>query len=172
MIEGHVVTGYFYNPCIHPADEYERRLDAARKVSRTFNFELIEDIYDRENWFDIVKGLEYSREGGQRCAVCFKMRLGRTFDLFRGKEIYDKFTTTLSVSPHKNAGLINEIGRETGGDSFFAADFKRKGGFQRAIELANDMGLYRQDYCGCIYSKEETLRRRQTRKKRYDNRAA
>ena len=74
MIEGHSVTGFFYNPNIHPVDEYERRLDAARKVARELGFELIEGIYDRENWFQMVKGKEYEPEGGARCEMCFIMR--------------------------------------------------------------------------------------------------
>ncbi len=165
MCEGHVITGYFYNPCIHPQDEYKRRLEAARRVSEEMHFELIEEIYDRENWFEKVKGAEYSEEGGERCALCFDMRLRKTFEFFRKKQKYKKFTTTLSVSPHKNADLINETGREIGGESFLLADFKRKGGFQRAMEFAKDMDLYRQDYCGCIYSQEEMSRKRRAKSK-------
>ena len=161
MAEGHTVTGYFYNPCIHPQDEYEIRLEAAKKVAEVSYFELIEERYDRERWFERVKGKEYEPEGGQRCDICFDMRLSKAFEYFKKKEIFDKFTTTLSVSPHKNAEAINRIGQDIGGDKFMIADFKRKGGFKRAIELSKEMDLYRQNYCGCIYSQEEMFRRQQ-----------
>lgn len=164
MIEGHTVTGYFYNPCIHPQDEYKRRLGAAKKVAEVLYFDIIDEKYDRENWFELIKGMEYSPEGGNRCKECFGMRLCKTFDFFKRKEIYDKFTTTLSISPHKNADLINEIGREIGGEKYMLADFKLKGGFQRASEMAKEMQLYRQDYCGCIYSQEEMIRKREDKK--------
>lgn len=158
MCEGHTVTGYFYNPNIHPADEYMKRLDAAKKVAKEIGFEFIEGKYDRENWFELIKGTEYEPEGGKRCELCFRMRLKDTYE-YSKKHMFDKFTTTLSVSPHKDVVLVNQIGREIGGEDFICADFKKKNGFQRAMEMAKEMGLYRQGYCGCIYSKEEMLKK-------------
>ncbi|MFH1877961.1 MAG: epoxyqueuosine reductase QueH [Candidatus Omnitrophota bacterium] len=158
MCEGHIVTGFFYNPNIHPADEYKRRLAAAEKTAASMGFELIEGPYDRENWFLAIKGKEYEAEGGLRCGACFRMRLEKTY-LYMKKRMFDAFTTTLSVSPHKDAVLINTIGREICEEKFICADFKKKGGFIRANELAKEKEIYRQSYCGCIYSLEESFRR-------------
>jgi len=166
MIEGHEVTGFFYNPNIHPADEYQRRLDAAREAARRMRFDLVEGIYGRENWFELVKGAEYASEGGERCAKCFRMRLEKTYKYFSGK-MFGAFTTTLTASPLKDADVINSIGREIGGEKFMCMDLKKKGGTQRAAELAKEMGLYRQNYCGCIYSLEERERRNRPRTKDY-----
>jgi predicted adenine nucleotide alpha hydrolase (AANH) superfamily ATPase len=158
MRDGHTVTGYFYNPNIHPQDEYKKRLEAARKAAANTGFEIIEGPYDRERWFELVKGKEYEPEGGSRCETCFRMRLEKTYDQMK-KKMFDAFTTTLTVSPHKDAMLINAIGRDIGGEKFICADFKKKGGFARATEAAKELDLYRQNYCGCIYSLEEMHRR-------------
>jgi predicted adenine nucleotide alpha hydrolase (AANH) superfamily ATPase len=158
MVEGHTVTGYFYNPNIHPVDEYKRRLEAAREAASQLGFEFVEGPYDRERWFELVKGKEYEGEGGERCRLCYRMRLEKTYEYMR-KKMFDAFTTTLSVSPHKDAAIINAIGRDIGGERFINADFKKKGGFLRATEMSKEMGLYRQHYCGCIYSQEEALKR-------------
>ena len=158
MIEGHEVTGFFYNPNIHPVSEYKKRLDAASEVARELKFELVEGLYDRERWFELAKGAEYAPEGGERCERCFRMRLEKTHQYMR-KNMFDAFTTTLTVSPLKDATLVNSIGREIGDEKFICADFKKKGGSQRAGELAKEMGLYRQNYCGCIYSLEEMERK-------------
>jgi predicted adenine nucleotide alpha hydrolase (AANH) superfamily ATPase len=159
MCEGHTVTGFFYNPNVHPADEYERRLEAARKVSRELGFELARGPYDRENWFQLIKGKEYEPEGGSRCETCFRMRLEKTYEYFRKKGDFKFFTTTLTVSPKKDALLVNRVGCDIAPDHFMAANFKTKNGFLRATELAREWGLYHQHYCGCIYSKEEMLKR-------------
>jgi predicted adenine nucleotide alpha hydrolase (AANH) superfamily ATPase len=165
MCEGYTVTGFFYNPNIHPVDEYKKRLKAAHKAAEQLGFELVEGPYDRERWFEVVKGLEYEGEGGKRCEACFRMRLEKTYEYFRKKGEFKYFTTTLTVSPMKDAIIINEIGREIGSDRFITANFKAKGGFQRASELAGDWDLYRQHYCGCIYSKEEMLKKQAKKQK-------
>lgn len=159
LCEGHRVTGFFYNPNIHPVDEYAKRLEAAKEVARQLNFELIEGAYDRENWFSTVKGKEYEPEGGMRCRVCFGMRLKKTYDYCQ-KNMFDAFTTTLTVSSHKDALLINDVGRVIGGERFIIADFKKKGGCERAAVLAKEWKLYHQHYCGCIYSLEARFRDR------------
>jgi len=156
MCEGHSVTGFFYNPNIHPVDEYKKRLETAQKVASEMNFDLVEGPYDRERWFELVKGHEYDPEGGKRCQICFRMRLKKTYEYMK-KHIFNMFTTTLTVSPHKDVTLVDCIGREIGGDSFYSADFKKRGGFQRAMELSKEWDLYKQKYCGCIYSLEKTL---------------
>lgn len=167
LCEGHKVTGYFYNPNIHPQDEYKKRLEAARKVAKEWNIDLVEGPYDRQRWFELVKGKEYASEGGERCRICFTMRLKKAFEHYLKEHKFDAFTTTLSVSPLKDAILVNSIGREIGGDErFICADFKKKDGFKRANELSKEWDLYRQHYCGCIYSLEEELAREKTKKEK------
>ena len=145
------VEGFFYNPNIHPQAEYQKRLQETKRLAREYQFPLLVGDYEKEGWFELTKGLEEEKEGGKRCPICFQMRLERTKELAQEKG-YDKFTTTLSVSPHKNSSLINEIGVKIGGDLFLEADFKKKDGFKRAIELAKKYSLYHQNYCGCVFS--------------------
>jgi predicted adenine nucleotide alpha hydrolase (AANH) superfamily ATPase len=149
--EGHLVRGFFYNPNIHPVEEYERRLEAARRVAKELDFPLETGPYTPEEWFEATASLENEPEGGRRCEVCFRLRLKQTY-LYLQASGWDAFTTTLTVGPRKSATLINRIGQEIGQDRFLARDFKKKEGFKRATELAKKWGLYRQDYCGCIYS--------------------
>ena len=149
--EGHDVLGLFYNPNIHPLEEYERRLESACKVAKELNFPLEAGPYKPEEWFEETRSLENEPEGGRRCGVCFRLRLRKTC-LYLQDCGYDAFTTTLTVSPHKSAEVINKAGQEIGGDRFLVRDFKKKAGFQRATELAKKWALYRQSYCGCIYS--------------------
>ena len=150
-LEGHEVLGFFYNPNIHPVDEYKRRLEVAYKVAKELNFPLAAGPYTPEEWFEATKSLKNEPEGGRRCAVCFQLRLKKTY-LYLKDYGWDAFTTTLTVSPRKSADLINEVGQEIGGDKFLVRDFKKMEGFKRATELAKKWGLYRQHYCGCIYS--------------------
>jgi len=150
-LEGHQVLGLFYNPNIHPLEEYERRLEAAYKVAQELNFPLEAGPYTPEEWFEETSSLKNEPEGGRRCEVCFRIRLKKTY-LYLKDCGWDAFTTTLTVSPHKSADVINQVGQEIGGDRFLVRDFKKKGGFQRAAELAKKWSLYRQYYCGCIYS--------------------
>ena len=159
MCEGHTITGFFYNPNIHPVDEYERRLEIAREVARYQGFDLIEGQYDRQTWFEAVKGVEYEPEGGKRCKICIRMRLEKAYSEMK-KNHLERFTTTLTVSPQKDVTLVNNIGMDIGGDRFLCFDFKKKGGYARAIELSKEWDLYRQNYCGCIYSLEEQERRK------------
>ena len=149
--EGHEVYGFFYNPNIHPQEEYERRLEAAYKVAEALSFPLEVGPYTPEEWFAETGSLEGEPEGGRRCEVCFRHRLKNTY-LYLQDSGYDAFTTTLTVSPHKSAAVVNKVGQEIGGDRFLVRDFKKKAGFQRATELAKKWALHRQDYCGCIYS--------------------
>lgn len=150
--EGNQVVGVFYNPNIHPLEEYDRRLEAARKVAQKLDFPLVVNPYETAEWFKKTNGLANEPEGGKRCEVCFRLRLKQTC-LYMEERGWDAFTTTLTISRHKSADVINRIGREVGGDRFLARDFKKKDGFRRTIELAKEWGLYQQNYCGCIYSK-------------------
>ena len=149
--EGYDVHGLFYNPNIHPADEYLRRLEVAERVAGEFGFPLTVPPYKPDEWFRETESLADEPEGGRRCEVCFRLRLQRARDCMIERQA-DAFTTTLTVGPRKQSAVINRIGQEIGGDSFLVRDFKKKAGFQRAIELAGQWQLYRQDYCGCVYS--------------------
>jgi predicted adenine nucleotide alpha hydrolase (AANH) superfamily ATPase len=151
ILEGHQVHGLFYNPNIHPRQEYDRRLEVARKVAKELDFPLEVPLYITEEWFNETVSLENEPEGGRRCEVCFRLRLKRAY-LYMKDCGADAFTTTLTISPHKSADMINRVGQEIGGERFLARDFKKKAGFKRTIELAKKWALYRQDYCGCIYS--------------------
>lgn len=149
--EGHSVLGYFYNPNIHPFEEYQRRLQAAIKVANMLHFSLEEGLYTPEEWLRATESMKAEPEGGYRCQACYRMRLQETFHYLEQCGA-DYFTSTLSVSPHKSAITINMIGREIGGNKFLTRDFKKKEGFRRASKLARQWGLHRQNYCGCIYS--------------------
>lgn len=152
------ITIFYYNPNIHPELEYRKRVEEQKEfieklpVKRKINF--IEGKYLPEEFFDIAKGLEEEREGGIRCFKCYELRLKEAAK--KAKELnFDYFTTVLSISPHKNAEKINEIGEKISqefGVKFLNSDFKKKNGYKRSIELSKDYNLYRQDYCGCVYS--------------------
>jgi epoxyqueuosine reductase len=149
--EGYQFLGFFYNPNIHPAEEYQKRLDVARKVAKELNFPLQVGAYTPEEWFSLTNSLKDEPEGGRRCPVCYRIRMQKTFDYMLACSA-DAFTTTLTISPHKSAQVINKIGQEIGGQKFLVRDFKKKDGFKRATQLAKKWELYRQDYCGCVYS--------------------
>ena len=166
------VTGHFYNPNIQPESEYRLREEEMVKYARRLGLDVVCREYDDDRWLEMVKGMEDAPEGGERCFVCYRMRLEKAAQYAR-EHGYHLFTTTLSVSPHKNAAKINEIGAEVGekyGVRFHAADFKKKGGFERSVRMSNEAGLYRQSYCGCIFSQREAARRK--RKKRGSGRAS
>lgn len=152
--EGHQVTGFFCNPNIHPAEEYQRRLDTTYRVAQELGFALQVGPYTPEEWLEETASLKHEPEGGKRCQVCFRIRLDKTYDYLSDCGA-DAFTTTLTISPRKSAQVVNKIGQEVGGERFLVRDFKKKDGFKRAIQLAKRWELYRQDYCGCIYSMRE-----------------
>lgn len=153
----------FYNPNIYPLEEYSRRvaeqkgLISVLKVKNEISF--LEGRYDTENFYNISKGLEDQKEGGERCFKCYELRL-KEAAIIAKEHNYDYFTTTLSISPHKNAQKLNEIGHELSKQynvEYLYSDFKKKEGYKRSIELSNQYDLYRQDYCGCIFSKKERI---------------
>jgi len=151
LAEGHEVSGFFYNPNIHPQEEFERRLEVARRVAGEYGFTLVTPPYQPEEWHQEADALADEPEGGGRCEVCFRLRLARTY-LHMRELGADAFTTTLTIGPRKSAAVINRVGMDIGGDSFLVRDFKKRAGFQRAMALARKWDLYRQDYCGCVYS--------------------
>ena len=152
--ENYEVSGYFYNPNIHPAEEYEKRLEETRKVARILNVDLIEETYDDERWFKITHKFKDEPEKGRRCDVCYAMRLEKTAR--KASELgYDMFTTLMSLSPLKKADVLNRIGRMFSRKfriDFLEANFKKKDGFKKSVELSKSHGIYRQNYCGCLYS--------------------
>lgn len=156
---------YFYNPNIYPKEEYEKRLAQFDKLLGAEEFskgiEILPSVYEPEKFEEAVKDLHNEKEGGARCTQCFILRLEETAK--KAKEIgADYFCTTLTVSPHKNSQLLNELGlkaQEKYGVRFLLSDFKKKEGYKRSTVLSNELGLYRQNYCGCKYSiwfKEDT----------------
>lgn len=153
------ITIYFYNPNISYEEEYQRRIEeqirliGSLPVKNPIQFR--QGIYEPERFYELSKGLEACPEGGERCFLCYELRLEETAKLAKA-EGFDYFTTTLSISPHKNAARLNEIGERLSGKygtPYLGADFKKKNGYKRSIELSREYQLYRQDYCGCIYSK-------------------
>lgn len=155
------VTVLYYNPNIQPRAEYDLRLENQRKIIAALPtpsaVDILECDYDGEKYDAAVKGLEAEPEGGARCTVCFRLRLEETAK--RASELgYDWFCTTLTVSPHKDAERLNQIGSTLGeryGVPFLPSDFKKREGYKRSIQLSKEYELYRQDYCGCLYSKSE-----------------
>lgn len=151
------VVGFFYNPNIHPEAEYKRRLDAAKDLSQILGFELIEGTYDKDSWLKSTQALRNEPEGARRCALCFRIRLKETHRKSLELNI-PFFTTTLSVSPHKDASVINKIGKGLDNSAFLGQDFKEGDGFKEAVEFSKRYNLYRQNYCGCAYSIYNPLR--------------
>ncbi len=165
--EDYDVTGYFYNPNIHPESEYRHREAEMKRYAGKVGIEMVCAEYDDARWLEAVKGMENVPEGGERCFLCYRMRSEKAAEYAR-EHGYQSFTTTLSISPHKNAEKINEIGSEIAerhGLQWHTADFKKRGGFDRSIRMSKEAGLYRQSYCGCIFSQRAGRREgRKTRK--------
>ena len=152
------ITVFYYNPNISPKEEYEFRLDELKRLIKETGYTNVfvtDAIYDPENYEETIKGLENEPEGGRRCEKCFRLRLEESAKNCAEKGI-QYFTTTLTISPLKNADMLNSIGEEMAqkyGITWLPSDFKKKDGYKRSIELSREYGLYRQDYCGCRYSK-------------------
>lgn len=160
------ITDFFYNPNIEPEEEYRHReselirLISEMDLRHPVHFQA--GRYDPSEYYEAVKGLEHIHEGGERCFACYRLRMEEAAKHAAEGE-YDYFTTTLSISPLKNASKINEIGQELEavyGVKHLPSDFKKKGGYQRSIQLSKEHGLYRQDFCGCVFSKHEREKER------------
>lgn len=159
LAEHFTIDLFFYNPNIAPPAEFEKRLDAQRLVLKKSGLErsvrLIVPPYTPQEFYEAAKGLEDQPEHGERCTACMKLRIDRTAQ-FAAENGYDYFCTTLSVSPHKNAELLHTLSEQASahyGIDFLPADFKKRGGFLRSTVLSKEYGLYRQNYCGCVFSK-------------------
>lgn len=170
------LTVFYYNPNITEEGEYGKRVEEQKRLIAEYNrqveegsFEgmnstgaarkirIIEGDYEPDCFFEMAKGLEQCPEGGERCFRCYELRLEKTAEL-AAERGFDYFTTTLTISPLKNAQKLNEIGEDLShkyGVAFLPSDFKKKNGYKRSVELSGQFGLYRQDYCGCVYSKHK-----------------
>lgn len=154
------ITVFYYNPNIYPESEYYKRVAEQKmligKLKTSHPVSFMEGEYEKEKFYQTAAGLEQVKEGGERCFRCYALRLREAAE--RAKEgDFDYFTTTLSISPLKNAQKLNEIGIALGkeaGVSYLVSDFKKKNGYKRSVELSEEYGLYRQDYCGCQFSLE------------------
>ena len=161
------ITVFYYNPNIFPESEYTKRILEQQMLIQDMNVKhpvsFLAGSYERDKFYEIAAGLEHLKEGGERCFKCYELRLVEAARMAHEGE-FDYFTTTLSISPMKNAEKLNEIGNKVGvkyGVSYLQSDFKKKNGYKRSIELSKEFGLYRQDYCGCEFS----FRDRQREKK-------
>ena len=155
------ITVFYYNPNIYPETEYTKRILEQQKLIDDMNFKypvsFVAGEYEKEKFYEMARGLEEVKEGGSRCMKCYELRLRETAEIAKAGE-YDYFTTTLSISPLKNAAKLNEIGQRLGkeyGVEHLISDFKKKNGYKRSTELSKIYGLYRQDYCGCEFSQRQ-----------------
>ncbi|MBE5993167.1 MAG: epoxyqueuosine reductase QueH [Paenibacillaceae bacterium] len=155
------ITVYFYNPNIYPPLEYIRRVEEQDRLIQEMNFvhpvTLQTGAYEPQEFYRIVEGLEKEPEGGIRCFHCYELRLQEAAKIAQAGR-FDYFTTTLSISPLKNADKLNEIGEKLGREyrvAYLPSDFKKKNGYKRSVELSKEHDLYRQDYCGCVFSQRE-----------------
>ncbi len=157
------ITVLYYNPNISPKEEYEKRKAEQIRLINSMpvknEVKLLDCDYESERFYEIAKGYEDCREGGERCFRCYELRMRKATEIAK-KEGFDYFCTTLSISPLKNAQKINEIGlalEKELGVKWLCSDFKKREGYKRSIELSKEYNLYRQNFCGCIYSKEEKI---------------
>ena len=169
--EAYDITAFFYNPNITLQEEYQKRMEELRRFVGEAPFAktvtVVDGEYAPELFFEMSEGLENEPERGSRCYKCYELRMRRSAE-YAKEHGYDIFTTTLSISPHKNAAWLNEIGERLSkeiGIEYLYSDFKKKNGYSRSIQLSKEYNLYRQDYCGCIYSKKDA----EIRRKKFDN---
>ncbi len=154
------ITVFYYNPNIYPESEYEKRVGELQSLLKRMPLKhpvsFLEGPYEKEKFYAVSKGLETEKEGGRRCMKCYELRLRAAAETAKDGG-FDYFTTTLSISPQKNAQALNEIGLRLGeeyGVDYLVSDFKKKDGYKRSIELSREYDLYRQNYCGCEFSKK------------------
>ena len=155
------VTVFYYNPNIYPPEEYTMRVAEQDRFVQEFpakhKITFVEGAYDTEKFYAMAKGMEHLKEGGERCFACYELRLREAAEYAKANG-FDFFTTTLSISPLKNAQKLNEIGaklEEEYGVKYLYSDFKKQNGYKRSTEISNEYEMYRQYYCGCVYSKKQ-----------------
>ena len=159
------ITVFYYNPNIYPESEYTKRVVEQQKLIQDMDFKhpvsFMAGEYEKEKFYAMSEGMEHLKEGGARCMKCYELRLSEAAKQAAAGG-FDYFTTTLSISPMKNAQKLNEIGVRVGkehGVEYLVSDFKKKNGYKRSVELSKEYGLYRQDYCGCEYSRQSSAMR-------------
>lgn len=159
------ITVFYYNPNIYPKDEFYFRMEEQKRFIEEFSYKnkltnpisFLEGVFEDDRFYEISKGLEDEPERGKRCDKCFELRLGEAGKV-ASEEGFDYFTTTLSISPHKDASKLNDIGEKISkevGVKYLYSDFKKRNGFKRSTEISSKYNMYRQDYCGCVYSYNE-----------------
>jgi len=157
--EKYDASGFFYNPNIYPLEEYSLRLKETRRIARILPFHLYEGEYDSQNWEKLIEKFKDEPEKGRRCDICYAIRLHKTAQ--KANELgINSFTTVMSLSPWKKAYVLNRMGSmfaKKYGLHFLDADFKKKDGFKKSIDLSRRYHLYRQNYCGCRYSKKDKI---------------
>ena len=156
LCDQYEITAYYYNPNIYPDEEYQKRFSEAKKYCHEHKIAFVEETPNRQDWFSLTMGHEHDPERGQRCTICYRMRLQKTAEYAR-EHGFQMWGTDLSISPHKDAKRLNEIGAEfekVFRVKFLEADFKKRDGFKKAMDISRKEGFYRQDYCGCIYSQK------------------
>ena len=165
------LTVFFYNPNIDDNIEYRHRVEEAKRLIEEMNFEnevkFIEGDYDPNIFYSRIRGYENEKEGGKRCDICFELRLHEAAKAAADYG-FDYFTTSLTISPMKNANKLCEIGEEVAKEynvRYLPSDFKKKNGYKRSVDLSKEHNLYRQDYCGCSFSKRESIERAKGREK-------
>ena len=161
------ITVFYYNPNIYPDEEYYKRVEEQKRFIERFpakhKISFVEGNYDKDRFYAMAKGLELVSEGGERCFACYELRLREAAEYAKERDM-DYFTTTLSISPMKNAEKLNEIGEKLAqeyGVKYLTSDFKKKNGYKRSVEISEEYGMYRQDYCGCVFSMQERERQKQ-----------
>ncbi len=159
LSEGFEVEGLFFNPNIHPLAEYEFRRRDLSIISSKYRIKIHFGEYNPKLWFEYVKPFKDTPEGGARCQACFEFRLRKAFEFMKSIGA-DFFSTTLTISPHKNSRVINNVGTKISPEHFLFRDFKKQDGFKRSVVLSKEWGIYRQNYCGCVYSLLESRQRR------------
>ncbi|MBR1693013.1 MAG: epoxyqueuosine reductase QueH [Lachnospiraceae bacterium] len=167
------ITVFYYNPNISFEQEYQRRVAEQKRLIEQLNakrdggeypISYVDGDFEPEKFFEIAKGLEHVKEGGERCFLCYELRLRKSAEYAKTHR-FDYFTTTLSISPLKRAEKLNEIGSRLEGEygvRYLLSDFKKKNGYKQSVELSKEYNLYRQNYCGCVYSKREREEREET----------
>ncbi len=161
------ITVFYYNPNIFPEEEYRHRAkeqkEFIQKLPTEHPVSFVEGAFDTDAFYAMAKGFEHCPEGGERCFRCYELRLRESAELAKKLQM-DYFTTTLSISPLKNARKLNEIGKRLEneyGVRYLVSDFKKRNGYKRSTELSREYGMYRQDYCGCVYSLKERERQKE-----------
>lgn len=169
------ITVFYYNPNIYPEEEYWKRVEEQRRfieqLPAKHPITFLEGKYDKERFYAMAKGFENCKEGGERCFRCYELRLQEAAEVAKEMQM-DYFTTTLSISPLKNAAKLNEIGEMLSGEYgilYLSSDFKKKNGYKRSVELSEEYGMYRQYYCGCVYSKQQRDREIAEKESRTEN---